>query len=183
MPWMDSLQTASHVVQNRRDETQGPDWEKKSPDHKNGNFLFLFRRSSHVIVPRDRPSSKCPLANKIAKCGEILRLQKQWAIVILWLHTYWRHLRGENLFKDEMHAKLNTQTFIPPDNSSTSQDTICPETNINSHKCQPRLKKINKWINESIFPSQQIFHFILLALPWRIQKKSTVDMQTLVIRT
>ena len=46
--------------------------------------------------------------------------------------------------QDEMHAKLNTQTFIPPDNSSTSQDTICPETNINSHKCQPRLKKINK---------------------------------------
>ena len=99
MPWMDSLQTASHVVQNRRDETQGPDWEKKSSDHKNGNFLFLFRRSSHVIVPRDRPSSKCPLANKIAKCGEILRLQKQWGIVILWLHTYWGHLRGENLFK------------------------------------------------------------------------------------
>ena len=56
----------------------------------------------------------------------------------------------------EMHAKLNTQTFIPPDNSSTSQDTICPETNINSHKCQPRLKKINKYLNESIFPSQQI---------------------------
>lgn len=74
---MDSLQTASHVVQNRRDETQGPDWEKKSSDHKNSNFPFLFRRSSHVIVPRDRPSSKCPLANKIAKCGEILRLQKQ----------------------------------------------------------------------------------------------------------
>ena len=23
-----------------------------------------------------------------------------------------------------------------------------------------------------------LFHFILLALPWRIQKKNTVDMQT-----